>query len=185
MARELYTIVHTAVSYHTACNIMCIAHDLRFPKPVPIGTAIPAWAYLDVVFLDDFNATAAEIESATNKTEITASSPTPSSTSSFITQTTSSQTTGISSSRILNPTQTATSDTAQVNRKTNVGAVVGGSIAAVIVIIIGAATSASYYKRRRTQTRRSASAQFAEARKSAPVFTPLVSGRRIYVRKHS
>ena len=37
---------------------------IRYPKPIPVGTAIPVWAFLDVTESDTFDVTEAEAEAA-------------------------------------------------------------------------------------------------------------------------
>ena len=132
----------------------------RYPRPVPEGTSIPSWAYLDVVALDSFNTSAAQIENKINRTEITSS---PTATSSFssigahsataATMTTpSSLTANLSATATPSQSQTTTgiSDTVPAAKKSRTAGIVGGIIGGLAAVTLAVATI-FWRKKRRAQ----------------------------------
>ena len=149
---------------------------LRFPRPVPVGTAIPAWAFLNVVTLDDFNATAAQLDSETNKTEITA--PPSASTSSFVA--TSSTSIHTSAPESASPTGGPITDCVS-SKKPKAGAVAGGVIGALVGVAIAATAFVVWFRRRRALMRRPPSSRYAKELPTPPTVAPLMESGRLYV----
>jgi len=132
----------------------------QFPVTIPAGTAIPAWAYMDVPE-GLWNATAADAFKAINDTEFTASTASATSSSSLTPSSTSSVT----------PTQSTTPVTvvapSSSSKKTNVGAIAGGIIGGLAVVVLAAIAFVLWLRHRRAQ-RRPPSAAFRAT-------TPLVT----------
>ena len=134
-----------------AATLFTMIIRYRFPETIPVGTAVPAWAYLDVTTSNDWNLTTAKNYAAQNKTEIT----NPSSTSS-----TSSTSMSSTSSGSASPTAT-TAPTTHTSKKTNVGAIVGGVVGGVCGAVLLLLALLFWYRRRKAQ-RRPPSAQFRQ-----------------------
>ncbi|KAH9943118.1 uncharacterized protein BXZ73DRAFT_97173 [Epithele typhae] len=117
----------------------------QFPEPIPAGTSIPAWAYIDVTVSGTFNATLAQARAnedlpdssapvSASSTQTTQSTP-PTSSDSGATNPTSGFTTTSSPS----DNTSAPSGTDTPNSKSNVGAIVGGVVGGIAgLLVIGA-----------------------------------------------
>lgn len=133
-----------------------------YPKPIPSGTAVPSWAYLNVVDSNNvFNYTAAREEAGQNRPESYALAPssTPSSTPSFTPSTTPSSTPVSSPSVTTPPSSSASTGLAQPSDPaphtsgfhTNIGAIVGGVVGALGgIAIISTLLFSLWPKRRKT-----------------------------------
>lgn len=136
----------------------------EFPRQIPVGTSVPAWAYQNLK-MDYWNATDAETYRAHNSTDIAAPSAPPSSTSSLPPSTSSAGSVTFSPISISETPAPAESST----KKTNVGAIVGGVIGGVAAIVL-AVFALLFWLRHRKAQRRPPSAAF---RHTAPlVITP-------------
>ncbi|OJA20555.1 hypothetical protein AZE42_13175 [Rhizopogon vesiculosus] len=123
-----------------------LTHLSVYPLNIPNGTAIPHWAYLDVVTDDMFNATAAQLD---------AGSPESTSTQvQFITSIISS-TTSVSASLTSSSTTQSPSSTP---KSSNVRAIAGGVVGGVIAVIAIAGIVAWFFVRRRRSTKASSTA---------------------------
>ena len=80
----------------------------KYPEPIPSGTSVPAWAYLDVSAADNFNATAAQIDESQGHPESTA---------------------GNNPTSVGGPTPTETAGASSSH--SNTGAIVGGVVGGV------------------------------------------------------
>ena len=107
---------------------------VRYPKPIPVGTSIPVWAYQDVINSDIFNVTRAMAVADLHLPESSAS-PGPTGTeTAVITYTTSP-----SSIPQVSPSQ---------EHPKHTGAIVGGVIAGVAGLVIVVAAILWRYRRR-------------------------------------
>ncbi|EKM54273.1 uncharacterized protein PHACADRAFT_210091 [Phanerochaete carnosa HHB-10118-sp] len=136
----------------------------QFPLTIPVGTATPAWAYMDVA-LGSWNATDAEAFKANNNTEFIASiaSTMPSS------SVPSSTSTSASSSSAVIPTPSTIDATVprSSTKKNHVGPIVGGVVGGVACVVLAVLALALWLRRRKAQ-RRPPSAAF---RTPAPLVT--------------
>ncbi|KAF9527007.1 hypothetical protein CPB83DRAFT_856976 [Crepidotus variabilis] len=107
-------------AYNANCSTV---YSQVFTQPIPAGTKVPAYAYLDVQTSDDFNATLAQNTKGTESTRVQAAS---------------------SSSK-----PSASHTAAPAKKKTNVGAIAGGVVAGVVGLILIAALIAWLVARRR------------------------------------
>lgn len=107
----------------------------RFPLPLPDGTAVPAWAYLDVVSGDEFSVANAKSFAAQQHSDsvaggptatISASGPAPSSSAAATSASTSTTSAGGT------PTHSAAPDSDKP--KSNAGPIAGGVIGGVALI---------------------------------------------------
>ncbi|CAL1716286.1 unnamed protein product [Somion occarium] len=111
-------------------NCNAAAHQ-SYPYDVPAGTSVPAWAYLDISLLDNFDVTSAEALADTHPPDSTAIG------------------TATSTGNVA-PTTSGTTSTS--NRRTNVGVIVGGVIVGVIgLALVGGAVW--WFMRRRWHTK--------------------------------
>ena len=177
------------MSHERSVKINNSTYDYRFPKPIPAGTAIPAWAFIDVVTTDTFNVTAAEDVSLQNKTEIgpttadvtssTGSTTTPTSTASTAPATPTSSG-GQGAGTFGNAAETAT--------KSNVGPIVGGVVGGLFGVALVLAAAFWYRRRRAVQRGRALQPRFmrqvpAEMSQSQSlrVSEPLITRDKVYV----
>ncbi|THG99064.1 hypothetical protein EW026_g3210 [Hermanssonia centrifuga] len=118
-----------------------------WPTNIPTGTAIPAWAYLDVVEPDSFNITAAQALADEDLPESTAAAG-PSATSGSSGSSTSSSASIFASSSAHTLTPEAANSSS--GSKSNVGPIVGGVVGGIGgAAIIAAAIAFWLIKRRR------------------------------------
>jgi len=119
-----------------------------FPDGVPSGTSVPAWAYLDVVSGDTFNLVAAEADTGAPESSASASTPTG---------ITSSASAGSISSAYHTSTASGSSNTPvsgnTAAKKSNVGAIAGGTVGGVVVLGLIAALVAFLVVRKRNATK--------------------------------
>ncbi|RPD69423.1 hypothetical protein L226DRAFT_575588 [Lentinus tigrinus ALCF2SS1-7] len=134
--------IYSWPQYQANCSVG-VAQD-AYPFSIPGGTAVPAWAYLDVVKNGTFNVDAAEALASTDPPESTA--PVLSSTSTSATPTSSSSVTASgsppseSSSTSSSEHTSPASPPPSTSSHSNVGAIVGGVIGGIGgALIIGAA----------------------------------------------
>ncbi|KAI0812734.1 hypothetical protein BC629DRAFT_961396 [Irpex lacteus] len=99
----------------------------NYPKPIPQGTAVPAWAYENVTLLDTFNITTAERIARENHTDSTAL-PTP---------------TAVSSPNDASPTQISTT------KRNKLTPILSGVFGALILILVAAATTFLWKRQRK------------------------------------
>jgi len=105
----------------------------QFPEDIPSGTAIPAWAYLDVTVNDIFNLAAAQLDDAAPASSATASKPTAA-----LSSTTPLLTFSDFSTPLATPTTTSgangggsgTSGTPK--KSSNAGAIAGGVVGGIV-----------------------------------------------------
>ncbi|THH28014.1 hypothetical protein EUX98_g6170 [Antrodiella citrinella] len=112
-------------------NCTAAIYESVYPEPIPSGTAVPAWAFLDVTVSDNFNASAAQLNEETN--------PAESSASSVAALPTNSPTVGGPL-----PTHAA----AASHSGSPVGAIVGGVVGGVVGLAILAAIGIFFWRRR-------------------------------------
>ncbi|RPD61860.1 hypothetical protein L226DRAFT_535239 [Lentinus tigrinus ALCF2SS1-7] len=108
----------------------------KFPADIPLGTAVPAWAYLDITRNGTFNPDAAEAIANQNKPDTTATVSVISSSSSSISSPTApASTTGGANGS--SPSGSAGQSSA-ASSKSDVGPIVGGVVGGVVgAIAIG------------------------------------------------
>ncbi|KIJ16760.1 hypothetical protein PAXINDRAFT_168244 [Paxillus involutus ATCC 200175] len=127
-------------------------YPLVFPVDIPSGTAIPAWAYQNVVTSDLFNATLAET-----------TGDNPESTATHVQSTGSAvtSTSAVSASLTGSPSVIATPTSTSSSSKSNTGAIAGGVVGGVIALaaIVGVI---SYLALKKKRSRVAPSAQFAD-----------------------
>ncbi|KIP11633.1 hypothetical protein PHLGIDRAFT_33323 [Phlebiopsis gigantea 11061_1 CR5-6] len=137
-----------------------------FPESVPVGTAIPAWAFLPIEPTDNlWNLTVAKAYAAENTTEITAPSASASGSSPSASSPATSASVGSSASG------TPTAVAAASSKKSNTGAIVGGVVGGVGGALLLAAALLLWFRHRRAQ-RRPPSAQFRQPSPPPLVATP-------------
>ncbi|GJE94499.1 hypothetical protein PsYK624_106690 [Phanerochaete sordida] len=124
-----------------------------FPDNIPLGTDVPAWAYLDVSLTDNFNVTQALDYSQLNGTFVEGQTPTssalPSSTSSSVFFSSSAATNSAATSAPAEST-TAPAVTSS-SHKSNAGAIAGGVVGGVAGVAL-IAFALLFWQRRRTHT---------------------------------
>lgn len=124
----------------------------RFPKRIPVGTEVPAWAYLDITQTNDWDPTGAEAYEQHNATEISASlSPTLSSAGS----------------------PSMSSAPSDVSVKTNVGAIAGavvGGASGLALLVVGGIL---LWRRHSIRSRASQREDYAtQSRVTSPTIAP-------------
>ncbi|KAH7929700.1 hypothetical protein BV22DRAFT_1002169 [Leucogyrophana mollusca] len=145
-------------------NCSTIYTNCSFPYDIPTGTAVPKWAYLNVLPSDYFNITLAQAagdspESTATRVQSTGGIPPSSSapaTSTF-------HTTGTPSA----PAQSTSSGSSSSHAGPIAGGVVGGVVA---LAAIGAALAFYFVRRRRSHV--APSAAFSENRGGSSMYTP-------------
>ncbi|TFK93365.1 hypothetical protein K466DRAFT_649975 [Polyporus arcularius HHB13444] len=175
--------IYSWPQYRTNCSAV---DEDAYPFSIAGGTAVPAWAYLDVVKNGSFNVVAAQALAETNPPESTAPAlsstlGTSSVTATFSTTgsppTLSSSSSGSSSSPTGQPTSPSSSSSSSSSH-TNVGAIVGGVIGGIgAALIIGAAIFFALRRRNRAPpsshfTRSPAMAENAPFVGGDPFMTP-------------
>ncbi|KIP11619.1 hypothetical protein PHLGIDRAFT_457951 [Phlebiopsis gigantea 11061_1 CR5-6] len=131
---------------------------MSFPRPIPSGTAIPAWAFLNVTMTDTFDPATAQLYQASNSTE--SSAPPASSTSSVLSSNTQTSTSTGTASSTASP-------------KTNVGAIAGGVVGGVVGVAVLCVLLGLWLKQRKA--RMSASVHMPEYQ-TVPVMPQSSSG---------
>jgi len=126
-----------------------------YPRAIPGATAVPAWAYINVVAEDRFNATEALALAGGAESSAGGSTSTPASTSSPPASSTSSSTSNSTS-----PVPTDSGGTTQSN--TNTGAIVGGTVGGVVGLGLIICLAIFLMKRQSTKSKHLApSAEFS------------------------
>ncbi|KIM87188.1 hypothetical protein PILCRDRAFT_815663 [Piloderma croceum F 1598] len=142
-------------AWQTNCSVV---YPQQFPGTIPSVTRVPAWAYLDVVKSDAFNATAAKADRSAP--ESTGAGPKP--TGSFSTTTTSSPTPtpsisgGNDSGTNGSNTTGGDSSSATTSKKSPAGAIAGAVIGVLGGLAIIATLVFFFIRRRRAKTAPSA-----------------------------
>lgn len=113
-----------------------------YPESIPTGTAIPQWAYQDVVTTDDFNVTLAQA---------VGDSPESTATTAPATATSVSTTTGVVASLTAAPSSSTTSLSQPSSKSTNTSAIVGGAVGGVVGLAAIAGLATWFFLRRRRQ----------------------------------
>lgn len=115
--------------------LLCLTVQISWPAKIPSGTAIPAWAYIDVTVTDALNVTEAQSIAAERLPESTAGSA-PSSTPPLVTF--SSSGSGASPTSQGTPAPSAGAggapsgdDSSSSNKSSNTGAIVGGVVGGI------------------------------------------------------
>ncbi|KAJ3483695.1 hypothetical protein NLI96_g6136 [Meripilus lineatus] len=121
-------------------NCTSAIYERVYPKDIPSGTSVPAWAYLDVHTPDNFNATDARAIANSGAGESSAPS-------------------GASSTAASVPSSTSGSSTSG-GSKSNTGAIVGGVIAAVVGVALIGGIIAWFVIRNKRKNRNAPSAQY-------------------------
>ncbi|KAM5538882.1 hypothetical protein V8D89_007441 [Ganoderma adspersum] len=126
-----------------------------YPEPIPVGTAVPEWAFLDVIRNSTFNEDAAKaVALQTIRPElpdiVVESSSVSSSTSTSTSRKTTTDNTGTCSQNLA-PDATQSSPPVERSRK-NVGAIVGGVLGAVIGVLLVGISVLCIMLRRQRQT---------------------------------
>ncbi|KAI0370207.1 hypothetical protein BV20DRAFT_1043942 [Pilatotrama ljubarskyi] len=104
----------------------------NYPKDIPSGTAVPAWAYLDITAKDRFDPVAAEAVVQQGAAESTASSNTPTS-GTVLTNAPSATTTAIGAPESPNANSGNTSNSSK--KSSNLAAIVGGAVGGGVGLI--------------------------------------------------
>lgn len=154
-ACECSTVTYSLISACSICqnrtyiawsswSFNCSTVYPGYPENVPSGTAVPQWAYQDVITTDLFNVTLAQAvgdnpESTATKAPATASGV--------------STTTSVSAVLTASPSSSATSQ--PTSKSNNTGAIVGGAIGGVVALA-AIAGLAIWFRRRRQVTPASA-----------------------------
>ena len=155
LERELYADFRPGVSISHSSSTLRRQYPYRFPTDIPPGTAIPAWAYLDITTWVNFNATEAEDYEKVNHTEVTGSlgastaSAATSSTNGVGTgRTTSFSTSAAATTSITSPTSSAVGAS---SKKSNTGAIAGGVVGGVAGVACAIVLLVLWYRVRKLQ----------------------------------
>ncbi|PIL36659.1 hypothetical protein GSI_00348 [Ganoderma sinense ZZ0214-1] len=120
-------------------QLECMVKEL-YPMAIQPGTAVPAWAYLDVVKVDRFNETAARLVAAANVPESTAvsssSSTSTTTTITFSTTSATSQSTTITTSSQPSTTGLGGAAGSGSNHSDSKGPLVGGIVGGVLGLLL-------------------------------------------------
>ena len=144
-----------------------------WPTNIPIGSSIPAWAYLDVATPDAFNVSAAQADAAQNPPDSSAiPSPTSSSASTSVGFSSSPGVTGSAATESFAPSSTppATAAASSSSKKSDVGPIVGGVVGGVGGAAIIAGVIVFWFMHRRKTS--SANAYASAADPAAAPFAP-------------
>lgn len=135
----------------------CTQVFTTYPEPIPGGTAIPAWAYLDVVTTDTFNDTLAKADVSAPASTATESKPTGT-----VASTVASTSSDFSTTPYSTPTSSvngAGSSSSGTAKKSNAGAIAGGVVGGTVGLAIIAGLIAFFLMRSR-RTRAAPSAAY-------------------------
>ncbi|TFK79915.1 hypothetical protein K466DRAFT_404726 [Polyporus arcularius HHB13444] len=140
----------TSVTSYSRYSLNCTTQNIGYPETIPVGTAVPAWAYQDVTLTDFFNLTAAFIVAAEKLPDKTASIPAASSASTSSSFTAATRTTMDSSPTATGsaPLPPSSAATHQGKRSVSVGPVVGGAVGGVLGFILLGGIVFFYLRRR-------------------------------------
>ncbi|CAL1716288.1 unnamed protein product [Somion occarium] len=131
-------------------NCTSAVYQSVYPHDIPVGTSIPAWAYLDVSLPDNFNLTGAQALADTHPPESTAVGAPTSVVS--VSPTASGSASGSGAPNVTPSVGSSNGSASTSGGGTNVGAIVGGVIGGVIglALIVGAVW---WFMRRRRHTK--------------------------------
>lgn len=118
-------------SWKTYCST---AYTQLYPTTIPTGTAVPNWAYLDVVTGDIFNATAARLDGDLPESNATA-------------PLTTTSTASLSTSVPVSTTSTGSST--PTSKSSDVGAIAGGVVGGIVGVGAITGLAAWFFIRRR------------------------------------
>ncbi|KAI0637874.1 hypothetical protein C8Q77DRAFT_395673 [Trametes polyzona] len=135
-------------TYSLNCSSVYIQ---QYPEPIPPGTAVPAWAYMDVRTTDDFNAIEAQRiqeEGLPESTAVSAAGPTA----------TGSRTGGSTSSPTTLPPNSndgdnGSGDDNSSKKSTNIAPIVGGVVGGVVGVLAIALAIFFWLRHRRNAAR--------------------------------
>jgi hypothetical protein len=146
---EQSKLTQTPLVYRWSTWVLSCTSDYNgtFPVRIPSGTAVPAWAYLDVTLPDSFNVTAAEADAALDLPESSA----PSVPSSTIASSSSSSTSSPSSAAA-SSTSAVPSSGSSSKKGSDTGALVGGLVGGIGGAAVLAAVATFFAVRRRRST---------------------------------
>ncbi|RPD62060.1 hypothetical protein L227DRAFT_573935 [Lentinus tigrinus ALCF2SS1-6] len=171
----------TTVTTFSRYSFNCTSQNVNkgYPESIPVGTAVPAWAYQDVSATDSFDLTVARGVAAEGQPDTSASipagSPTPSSVFSSASGTVAdSPTTRVSgtASGSVTPSAGASSSSSH----SIVGPVVGGVVGGVVGAIALGALLFYFIRRRSNRPTPHAEAQTVEVLPSSPAWPTPKSG---------
>ncbi|PIL35297.1 hypothetical protein GSI_02022 [Ganoderma sinense ZZ0214-1] len=152
----------------TGCN---------YPEPIPDETAIPKWAFLDVISNSNFDVDAAESVAAQGLPDVTTETSSVSTSTTPSSRTTASSTPA--SDKFQNISQTGTQMGAALSQQSdkNVGVIVGGVIGTLIgLLLVGALVLYIILRHRRQASRESqslSSSQTPAVRELGSLETPM------------
>lgn len=117
----LLTCTHSLLHRWSTWNANCTAaiYESVYPEPIPPGTSVPSWAYLDVHQSDNFNVSAAQLNQQENHPESSAGGPSPTSGA--------GSPTGSGGSAL----NTALPASGSSSKHSNTGAIVGGVVGGI------------------------------------------------------
>ncbi|KAG1878260.1 hypothetical protein F4604DRAFT_1756106 [Suillus subluteus] len=147
-------------SWKTYCTT---AFTQLYPTTIPTGTAVPNWAYLDVVTGNIFNATAAQLDG--DLPESNATSPLSISTTASLSTSAHTSTTPLSAGSPASATSTGSST--PTSKSSDVGATAGGVVGGIVGVGAIAGLAAWFFIRRR-RFRRASSAAFSQPQMTQP-----------------
>ncbi|KAG1746114.1 hypothetical protein EDB19DRAFT_377934 [Suillus lakei] len=152
-------------SWKTYCST---AFTQLYPTTIPTGTAVPNWAYLDVVTGNVFNATAAQLNGdlpESNATVPLSTTSTPTSTTSL---STSVHTSSTSLSTSVSASTTSTGSSTSTSKSSNVGATAGGVVGGIVGVGAIAGLAAWFFIRRRRSRRAPLAASSNQSQMTQP-----------------
>jgi len=152
----------TAESW-SAWSYNCTTLYMGYTENIPAATAVPAWAYLDVMTVDQFNVTAAQAMASTNPPESTGAAKATASGSS---------------------TPSGAASPSHTSKSSNVGPIVGGVVGGVVGLGLVATVAAIFLIRRRRRLHTAPSAAYGgfihghiQPFHSPPMYQPSVGVR--------
>ncbi|KAI0721992.1 hypothetical protein C8T65DRAFT_734972 [Cerioporus squamosus] len=177
----------TAVTSYSRYSLNCTTENIGYPESIPVGTAVPAWAYQDSTATDFFNLSAAFIVAAQKPPDKTASIPAASSASTVTSASVAAATTTVDSS----PTGTSAAPSspprpsaAQHKRRVAVASVVGGVLGGVSAFIFLGGMVVLCLHRRRNSKRPVRLTRRQTVELVSPVY-PYPVGKGVYRPWHS
>ncbi|KAG1865832.1 hypothetical protein DFJ58DRAFT_770477 [Suillus subalutaceus] len=148
-------------SWKTYCTT---AFTQSYPMNIPTGTAVPNWAYLDVVTSNIFNATAAQLDGDLPESKATSSL---SIISTVIVSPLASVTSTILISASLPASTTSTGSSTPTSKSSDVGATAGGVVGGIVGVGAIAGLAAWFFIRRR-RSRRAPLPTFSQPQMTQP-----------------
>ncbi|KAG1812413.1 uncharacterized protein BJ212DRAFT_449308 [Suillus subaureus] len=135
-------------SWKTYCTT---AFTQLYPTTIPTGTAVPNWAYLDVVTGNIFNVTAAQLDG--DLPESIATSPPTTISSAIIVTFTSVHASTTSLSTSLPTSTTSTGSSSPTSKSSDVGAIAGGVVGGIVGVGAIAGLAAWFFIKHRHSRR--------------------------------